>query len=139
MCWFSWIRKKIESLNVGASVNTLLDVLRWRAEYEAHQCAYVFLSDQGEEKITYSELNHKAQIIARLLLEENAKGDRVMLFFNPGLNYIVAFFGCLYAGMIAVPAYPPKNNRHMHSMILLPFVGDPEEKQKVAGSQTQFS
>jgi acyl-CoA synthetase (AMP-forming)/AMP-acid ligase II len=34
------------------------------------------------------------------------------LLYPPGLDYIAAFFGCLYAGAIAVPAYPPRNQRH---------------------------
>src|SRR5207253_2034291 len=40
-------------------------------------------------------------------------GDRVLLLYPPGLEYIAAFFGCLYAGAIAVPAYPPRHNRNL--------------------------
>ncbi|MEG3957006.1 AMP-binding protein [Microcoleus sp. herbarium2] len=41
-----------------------------------------------------------------------ASGKRALLLYPPGLDYIAAFFGCLYAGAIAVPAYPPRNQRH---------------------------
>lgn len=49
-------------------------------------------------------------MIARRLLATNRPGDRVLLLYPPGLEFIAAFFGALYAGIVAVPAYPPRNN-----------------------------
>ena len=40
-------------------------------------------------------------------------GERVLLLYPPGLEYVAALFGCLYAGAVAVPAYPPRFNRPM--------------------------
>src|SRR5262249_5170012 len=40
-------------------------------------------------------------------------GERALLLYPPGLQYVAAFFGCLYAGVVAIPAYPPRLNRHM--------------------------
>ena len=40
-------------------------------------------------------------------------GERALLLYPPGLEFIVAWFGCLYAGVVAVPAYPPRRNRNM--------------------------
>lgn len=91
---------------------TLTDILIWRGENQSEKIAYNFLADgEKEQLLTYGDLDRKCKEIGGFLQSIGAKGDRVLLFFNPGLDYITAFFGCLYAGMIAVPSYPPKVNR----------------------------
>src|SRR5262249_20772607 len=57
--------------------------------------------------LTYGELDEKARAIAASLAQSVGPGERVLLLYPPGLEYIAAFFGCLYANVIAVPAYPP--------------------------------
>ncbi len=92
---------------------TLLALLQERAALAPHEHAYRFLTD-GEnvsESMTYAELNEKAQAIAAWLQSHGAAGERALLLYPPGLDYIAAFFGCLYAGVIAVPAYPPQRKR----------------------------
>lgn len=93
---------------------TLNELLESRAESRPDRIIYRFLSDGQaiSDSLTYSELREKARLIASLLQSNLEKGDRVLLLFPQDLNYIAAFFGCLYAGMIAVPAYPPRGNRH---------------------------
>ena len=90
---------------------TLVGLLRRRALLESGQTAYTFLTDSKETKITYGELDERARAIAALLQDREAYGDRVLLLYPAGLEFISAFLGCLYAGAIAVPAYPPKLNR----------------------------
>ena len=58
--------------------------------------------------LSYAGLDERARAIAALLQEHGAAGERVLLLYPPGLDYIAAFFGCLYAGVVAVPAYPPR-------------------------------
>lgn len=102
-----------QSVGSFQNLTTLLEVLYWRAQQQPHQLAYSFLTD-GEadsDQITYAELDRRARAIAMLLYEANASGERVLLLYPPGIEYIAAFFGCLYAGAIAVPAYPPALNR----------------------------
>ena len=41
-------------------------------------------------------------------------GERALLLYPAGLEFIAAFFGCLYAGVVAVPVYPPRRNRSMN-------------------------
>lgn len=74
---------------------------------------YFFLEDGVLESssITYSGLVKKAKAIAAALLAAGNKGDRVLLLFPTGIPFITAFFGCFFAGMVAVPAYPPKRSR----------------------------
>ncbi|HEV7242188.1 MAG TPA: fatty acyl-AMP ligase [Thermoanaerobaculia bacterium] len=89
---------------------TLVDMLRTRAQCDASRVAYTFLVD-GEcegDRLTYKELDRRARSIAVLLADRGVRpGDRALLLYPPGLDFIPAFFGCLYAGVIAVPSYPP--------------------------------
>ncbi|NKB25872.1 MAG: AMP-binding protein [Kiritimatiellae bacterium] len=99
----------------GKKVSNLVQLLKGRAKSHAHQKAYIFLVDgeEQEHSYTYAELDEKACLIALHLLGCAKAGDRALLLYPSGLEFISAFFGCLYAGVIAVPAYPPRNNRNM--------------------------
>jgi phthiocerol/phenolphthiocerol synthesis type-I polyketide synthase C len=92
---------------------TLVDVLRWRALNQPDQRAYTFLIDGETEavRLTYGELDQRACVVGAQLQDLGVTGERVLLLYPPGLEYIAAFFGCLYAGAIAVPTYPPRLNR----------------------------
>ena len=94
--------------------STLLDVLRFRAEQEPERQAYVFLVDgeTAEIGLSYGELDARARAIGALLQNRVQSGEPVLLLYPPGLDYIAAFFGCLYAGAVAVPVYPPKSNQY---------------------------
>ncbi|HVS00840.1 MAG TPA: amino acid adenylation domain-containing protein, partial [Thermoanaerobaculia bacterium] len=98
----------------ASSLSTLRDVLRARAAEHAERRVYTFLSDSGVEEacLTYAGLEARARAIAARLRDlEVAPGERALLLFPPGLDFIAAFFGCLYAGAVAVPAYPPRSPR----------------------------
>jgi amino acid adenylation domain-containing protein/non-ribosomal peptide synthase protein (TIGR01720 family) len=88
------------------SLNGLLD---HRALHQPDQLAYIFLLDgeTSEVHLTYRELQRRARGIGAALRFAGAKGERALLLYPPGLDFIEAFFGCLYAGVVAVPAYPP--------------------------------
>jgi acyl-CoA synthetase (AMP-forming)/AMP-acid ligase II len=60
-----------------------------------------------EVSLSYAELDRQARAIGTELQRLKAGGERGLLLYPPGLDYIAAFFGCLYAGTIAVPTYPP--------------------------------
>ena len=94
---------------------TLVEILRNRVEEQPHQKIYSFLVDGETEEIslTYSQLEQKAKAIATYLQSIASPQDRVLLLYPAGLDYITAFFGCLYAGLIAIPAYPPRPNRSL--------------------------
>ena len=97
------------------SLKTLVDLLRDRAISQPNQLAYTFLVDGETEEasLTYQELDQKAYAIASLLQSLNATGERALLLYPQGLEFIAAFFGCLYAGDIAVPVYSPRRNQRM--------------------------
>lgn len=101
--------------------HSLIALLRYRALHQPDQTAYIFL--QGEEieseRLTYRELDQQAQAIALQLQSMNAVGKRALLLYPPGLEYITAFFGCLYANIIAVPAYPPRRNQKISRLMAI--------------------
>ncbi len=105
-----------------ANHETLVALLRHRAATQPDAKAYTFLEDGEREAgtLTFSELDRRARAIAVALLRSVAPGERALLLHPPGIDYIPAFFGCLYAGVVAVPAFPPSRRRHdarLRSMI----------------------
>lgn len=87
-------------------------LLYWRAQHAPDKPAYLFLQkDDFEQVITYRELNEKAIAVGLQIQKVANSGDRVLIMCPPGLDYIVSFFGCLYADTIAVPAYPVHPSR----------------------------
>jgi len=93
--------------------STLVDVLRWRALEHPHRTAVIFLQDGGAEqvRVTYGDLDDEARRVATLLQERAAPGDTALLLYPAGVEFITAFLGCLYAGVVAIPLYPPHPRR----------------------------
>ena len=63
--------------------------------------------------LTYAELDRQARAIGAWLEAQDLVGERALLLYPPGLDFISAFFGCLYGGVVAVPVYPPRRNRSL--------------------------
>src|SRR3954463_10839019 len=87
----------------GFEPTTLVDLLRWRAFYQPKWQAYAFLGDGEAEgdSAGYGELARQARAVAcRLQTLGVAGGERALLFYPPGLEYVAAFLGCLYAGVV---------------------------------------
>ncbi|NJL21582.1 MAG: fatty acyl-AMP ligase [Leptolyngbyaceae cyanobacterium SM1_3_5] len=94
--------------------STLVDLLVYRSQQQPDRVGYRFLSGGTElNPLTYGELDRKARSIAAHLQALNSAGERALLLYPPGLDFIAAFFGCLYAKVIAVPAYPPRRNQNL--------------------------
>ncbi|MBI4002137.1 MAG: AMP-binding protein, partial [Nitrospira defluvii] len=108
------------------SGDTLLDVLRWRAEHQPDQTAYVFLRDgvTPDAVLTYKELDAKARSIAGYLQTRFAPGECLLLVYPPGLDFVQAFWGALYAGLVAVPVLPPDAFRLKHSIARLQRIAE---------------
>jgi acyl-CoA synthetase (AMP-forming)/AMP-acid ligase II len=85
-------------------LKNFIEILRARAKEEPHSCAFAFLaSDAAETRVTYGELEARARAMAARLQQMGAEGERVLIVLQPGLEYVVAVFGCLFAGSTAVP------------------------------------
>ncbi|MEV6038935.1 amino acid adenylation domain-containing protein [Nonomuraea sp. NPDC052116] len=102
-------RGDFPNVRTVAEVETLAWLLRWRAARRPEQVGHVFLAEDGAETpLTYGELDLRARAIAvRLRRAGLAEGDRALLLYPPGADFLAAFFGCLYAGVVAVPTFPP--------------------------------
>ena len=89
-----------------------------------------FLADDPSEQavLSYQELDLRARAIAAALQARTDFGDRAVLLFPSGPDYVAAFFGCLYAGVIAVPAYPPESSRRHHRERLLSIIDDAQPR-----------
>jgi acyl-CoA synthetase (AMP-forming)/AMP-acid ligase II/acyl carrier protein len=95
-----------------AVTESVVSVLRWRASHQPDRLAYVFASDrQGEVRLTYTQLDAKARNIAVSLEASASPGDCALLLYPPGLDFLAAFVGCLYAGVVAIPLFAPRPNR----------------------------
>lgn len=107
------MKQSSPTFSPSPSFRTLLELLQTRAQEQPDRLAYRFIQDNDQEivTITYGELDRQARAIGAWLESHNAGGERALLLYPPGLEYIASFFGCLYAGVTAVPAYPPRLNR----------------------------
>ena len=95
--------------------DNLVSALRCQAEKNPDQPGFIHLQNDSSNQVamTYARLEQRACAIAAHLQNIGLAGQRVALVYPPGLDFITAFFGCLYAGCVAVPTYPP----HRHRMI----------------------
>ncbi len=97
--------------------STLVDILRARASSQPEQLAYTFLADGETESgsLTYRELDLWARAIAARLQSLVTPGTRALVIYpyHAGLEFIAAFMGCLYAGVVAVTDYPPQQSKSL--------------------------
>ncbi|STX51775.1 saframycin Mx1 synthetase B [Legionella busanensis] len=97
------MRKKLD-------FNNVIDLFNDRWQISPHHPLY-FYSTTGHTKdsicYSYDGMRHKILSIAALIQANTQPGDRVLMIFAPGIDYITTFWACLFAGVLAVPAYPP--------------------------------
>src|SRR3954453_14650977 len=91
---------------------SLVAVPARRAAEQPGDRAYVFVSDRGTEEatLTFRQLHDSASALAARLTLAARPGNCAILVFPPGLEFLVALFGCLMAGIVAVPMMMPRRN-----------------------------
>ncbi len=95
-----------------SAVGTLLELLEYQARTKADRCAYLFRNDDGSEtSLTFEQLDRRAKAIAAAVQRHANPGDRVLLVYPAGLEFVAAFLGCVSAGVLGVPATYPKPRR----------------------------
>jgi acyl-CoA synthetase (AMP-forming)/AMP-acid ligase II/acyl carrier protein len=129
-------------------IASLIDLLRARASVMGDKRAFTYLRGDGTEEasVSYRGLHERAMAIGAELQSMTSPGDRAMLLFPAGLEFVEAFFGCLYAGVVAVPAAPPGRNRSTSSADAIFDAATPslilstaEYQQQAAQSNGHFS
>jgi acyl-CoA synthetase (AMP-forming)/AMP-acid ligase II len=90
--------------------SSLAALLARRAESQPDERAYIFLGDRGAEEatLTFRQLHDAALALAARLTKIARPGDRAILVFPPGLEFLISFFGCQIARVIAVPMMMPR-------------------------------
>lgn len=97
---------------LGFRFSNLGEMLETRASQYPEQTAFVFEDDDGnQETWTYAQLEARTRSLGSWLARRASVGDRVLLVYPPGLEFIAAFLGCVYAGVLPVPATYPKPRR----------------------------
>ncbi|MFL5653802.1 MAG: AMP-binding protein, partial [Ktedonobacteraceae bacterium] len=112
--------------NAPLESSTLVELLCRRALQHPERRAFTFLVD-GElegDCLTYQDLDRRARAIGALLQQYVVPGQRALLVYPPGIEFITAFFGCLYSGIIAVPTYPPQTRTRRSLTKLRAIVND---------------
>ncbi len=93
-------------------IHSLIDRLASRAAEQRDSLALTFESGGGETaRLSYGDLDRGARAVAAALREIAKPGDTALLLYPQSLDFLIAFYGCLYAGVIAVPMFPPKPSR----------------------------
>ena len=102
-----------QSSEENVSFSNFVQLARYRAEEQNQKPACTFLSHDHQKRyhLSYRRLDQKAKAIAAVLQDADLASERALLIYPPGLEFISAFFGCMYAGVIAVPTYPPINKQ----------------------------
>jgi 8-amino-7-oxononanoate synthase len=100
------------SVATASSCGSILAQLRHTVDTRPEAVAFRFLTEGDVngpiETMTFGQLDVRARAIAATLHERGLSGEPVLLIYPPGTDFIAAFVACLYAGVIAVPAYPPE-------------------------------
>ena len=115
---------------IAGDCRSLVELLRCRAERSPDQLAYQFLIDgqHAGPSLTYGQLHRAAGVVAARLSDSAERGSRALLLYPQGVDFLIAFFGCLQAGVIPVPLPPPDAARMMRAL--------PRLKSVIADSQS---
>ncbi|WP_353569918.1 amino acid adenylation domain-containing protein [Candidatus Albibeggiatoa sp. nov. BB20] len=119
------------------TTNHLVELLQQRCLQTPNKIGYIFLKDghpNTELKLSYYELDCKIRSLAAKLQKIVTPSERAILFYPQGLDYIIAFYACLYAGITAIPTYSPHRNRP--DKRILSIVEDAQPKVVLTTSST---
>jgi len=112
--------------------SNLVERLRELSRTRAEEVALVVTTERNGELVetvlTYGELDTRVRAVAADLQTRFDKGDRALLLLDNNEHYVVAFFACLYAGLIAVPVFPPESAREQHLTRLMGITRDSQSR-----------
>lgn len=117
---------KLSEASTVRSCSSLVQVVRTRSELHPDRLAYTFLTDgeDAEESLSFGELDRRVRALAAELLSSGLQGSRALIVYEPGLDYLTALLGCMYAKVTAVPVYPPDAMRATRTLARLESIVD---------------
>ena len=99
----------MRNTTTSGNAATMVEALRIHAQTAPERVAFRFLPAASSRiDLSFAELDHAATRLAGILRPRVRRGDRVLMFYPPGLEFVTAFFAVLYAGAVAVPLVPPR-------------------------------
>jgi acyl-CoA synthetase (AMP-forming)/AMP-acid ligase II len=105
------------------NLSNVYELLLHQARIFPGKIAYRFLDEKfNTRSLNYRELDNRAKAIAASLQTFTSPGDRILLLYPPGIDFITAFFGCLYAGVISIPLDPPTRACLEQNIPVLEFI-----------------
>jgi acyl-CoA synthetase (AMP-forming)/AMP-acid ligase II/acyl carrier protein len=109
------------SVTDPASFSDLVRLLQHQANARGNRLAYEMFESDGARgsSVTFRQLDARARALAARLVALGDPGDRALMLYPSGIDFVVAFFACLYAGIVGVPLYPPRNNKHLHRLVMV--------------------
>ena len=101
-----------------ASIHSLADLFEYSCRQKPQDLAYAFVRDtlELESQLTYGELEHRVRLLASHLACRARPGTRALLLYPPGLDVSCAFWACICAGLVPVPAPAPDPVRRKHGL-----------------------
>ncbi|NWB99518.1 fatty acyl-AMP ligase [Pseudomonas gingeri] len=112
---------KVPNAAENCAVTSIVEVCQWRGVHQADNIAYRFLNNGLDdcETLTYGQLLARLQTIAGQF-DVGDGGERAILLFPSGFDYISSFYACLFAGIVAVPAYPVvSHSEHVRLRVII--------------------
>lgn len=103
-------------MHIQSHPETFVDYLISRSGDTQPVFTYLHGDDKAPETMSPAQLDAKSRAIAGRLQSMGLTGGQALLLYPSGLDFITAFFGCLYAGVTAVPAYPPRKNKSLERL-----------------------
>ncbi len=109
---------QVVSLDPGERAASLCEILRWRAAHRPDRLAYIYLLDgeAAEIRLTYAHLAASVDRIANHLAQVTKRGDRALLLYPTGPEFLPTFLACMSAGIVSIPLFPPRPNRTLHRL-----------------------
>lgn len=104
--------------------NNMVECLRYLAQVRPNDTGLVTVKADGDSHFSYQQLETKILALAAVLQQQFVVGDRALILHENDEHYVVSFLACLYAGVIAVPVFPPEAMREKHLSRLLMIADD---------------
>ena len=91
------------------NIDNLAEYFNWRCRQQPDSLAYAFVRDSLEisESLSHAELQQQVNELAGQIAQQSQPGDRVLLVYPPGLDFVRAFWACVLSGRVAVPVPAP--------------------------------